>query len=172
MGARLGARVIDFTLITVIGLALSFPSVRRAWLPFSDWYQKWYARAAAGDSTRADATELTKNADFTDSMVVISLILLLVSVVYTVGFVTARGATPGKLMAGIRIRPLEREGRPTFGQAMLRWLLLDGPVQVLSYVGMVYFAVAGLSPLWHPRRQGWHDRVARTVVVSARRGRS
>ena len=171
MAARLGARVTDFAAVTVLGLALAFPSVRRVWIAASDWSQRWAARAATGDTTSPDSSELTKDPAFANSMITVTLIVLLVSLVYTVGFITARGATPGKLLAGVRVRPLDREGRPTFGQALLRWLLLDGVTQVLQYVGLLYFVVAALSPLWHPRRQGWHDRVARTVVVSTRYGR-
>jgi uncharacterized RDD family membrane protein YckC len=134
----------------------------------SDWTNRWAARAATGDTTSPDTTELTKDPAFVDGMVVISLVVLLVSVVYTVGFITARGATPGKLVAGIRVRPLDREGRPSFGQALRRWTLLDCIAQLLPYVGPLYFVVAAMSALWHPRRQGWHDRGARTVVVSTR----
>lgn len=65
--------------------------------------------------------------------------------------------TPGKLQLGCRIVDARDGGRPRF------WQLL---VRLLGYA--VALAPAGLGllwMLWDRRRQGWHDKLARTLVV-------
>jgi uncharacterized RDD family membrane protein YckC len=69
----------------------------------------------------------------------------------------------------------------TIGQAIARWLLLGAPFVIATMLGLALPAVALLSMLavlaWYalllvttarnPRKQGLHDRYARTVVVKA-----
>src|SRR5690606_6379869 len=69
-----------------------------------------------------------------------------------------RGATIGKKLWSIRV--VCKDGKTlTFGQAGLRcagYALASLPVK------------AGLMPiLWDAHRQGWHDKLARTIVVDA-----
>jgi uncharacterized RDD family membrane protein YckC len=78
---------------------------------------------------------------------------------YLVIFWTASGQTPGKLLFGLRVVPMEG-GRLPLRRALLRlfgYLLSALPV----YLGFLW--IAG------PARRGWHDRLARTEVVYARR---
>jgi uncharacterized RDD family membrane protein YckC len=69
------------------------------------------------------------------------------------------GATPGQLMLGQRV--VDAGGAPdlTLLQALLRWL-----------VGWCGLLPLGAGLLWmcvDPNRQGWHDKLARTLVVDA-----
>lgn len=73
------------------------------------------------------------------------------------------GATPGKMALGATIVDARTGAKPTATQALVR------------YVG--YFVAGiplGLGLIWvgfDPRKQGWHDKMAGTVVVRpARRG--
>lgn len=75
----------------------------------------------------------------------------------TVLFWVLAGATPGKFLTGCEIRCLSTGRRP-------------GPVRaVLRYVGYLVSALPlGLGFLWviwDRRKQGWHDKIAGTVVV-------
>jgi uncharacterized RDD family membrane protein YckC len=65
--------------------------------------------------------------------------------------------TPGKLLLGCRIVDARTGGRP------MPWQLL---VRLLAYA--LAAAPAGLGLLWifwDRHRQGWHDKLARTLVV-------
>ncbi|WKD34460.1 RDD family protein [Streptomyces xanthophaeus] len=81
--------------------------------------------------------------------------VLLFGVLYEV-LPTARwGRTPGKKLLGVRVLATATLRPPTFGAALLRWLL---------------YAFLGLpGSLWclvdRPRRQAWHDKAARTYVA-------
>jgi uncharacterized RDD family membrane protein YckC len=65
--------------------------------------------------------------------------------------------TPGKLMLRLRIVDANSGGEPSLGQWCRRYL-----GYVLSSLPLLlgFFWVA-----WDPRRQGWHDKLAGTVVI-------
>ncbi len=86
---------------------------------------------------------------------------LLTSALYYVYFLTNRdGQTPGKAALGIRIVKLNG-ARLTAWDAILR--------NVIGYTISAFFLLLGyLWILVDGRRQGWHDKLARTVVVKVR----
>jgi len=67
-------------------------------------------------------------------------------------------ATPGKLLFRLRITDAETGAPPTARQCLIR--LLAGKLCLLS-LGLGYVWI-----LFDPRRQGWHDKLAGTLVVS------
>jgi uncharacterized RDD family membrane protein YckC len=70
--------------------------------------------------------------------------------------------TPGKLMFRLRIVDAGSGGEPSLRQWCLRYLgyFLSSLPLLLGF-----FWVA-----WDPRRQGWHDKLAGTVVIHPPRG--
>lgn len=77
--------------------------------------------------------------------------------VLTLVFWKMRGATPGKMLMGVRIVDAESLGRPSTGQLLIRYV---------SY--LVSSLPLGLGFLWvavDRRKQGFHDKLARTVVI-------
>jgi uncharacterized RDD family membrane protein YckC len=81
-----------------------------------------------------------------------------------VAFWIARQATPGKMLISARIVDAHTGGRPGAGQAIARYL---------GY--FVSTIPLGLGLIWvglDPRKQGWHDKIAGTVVVRPRRPRA
>jgi len=81
-------------------------------------------------------------------------------------FFTGRGEgqTPGKMAMGIGVR-IEggAAGAIGFGKAAGRY----GMIFVMGIIPIVLL-IDYLSPLWDPRRQAWHDKVAKTSVVTLR----
>ena len=77
-------------------------------------------------------------------------------------FWIARQATPGKMAAGIRIVDASTGNNPGTTQLIVRYL---GYFVSLIPLGLGIFWVA-----FDARKQGWHDKLARTVVVRKRRG--
>jgi len=90
----------------------------------------------------------------------LALILLgsasvLLNFVYYVGFWLLAGQTPGKALLGVAV--IRADGRPLgAGGAIVRWLgyWLSG----ILFLGYLWILVDN-------RRQAWHDKLARTLVV-------
>jgi len=80
------------------------------------------------------------------------------NMVYHVGFWTLAGQTPGKRLMGLLVVQTNGE-RLKLGRAILRWLgyWLSG-ILFLGYLWIVLDS----------RRQGFHDKLARTLVVYSR----
>jgi uncharacterized RDD family membrane protein YckC len=88
---------------------------------------------------------------------------LLVTLGYEIGLIAVWGATPGKQIVGIKV-VRERDGLPPgWGLSLLRW--------VIPLLGTIFFLIGQfvvyLSPFFDAsgRNQGWHDKVAKTVVI-------
>lgn len=98
---------------------------------------------------------------FRQQTLIANLLGLAISTLYYVYFLTNRdGQTPGKAAMGIRIVKLD--GQPlTAWDAILR--------NVIGYtISALIFLIGYLWVLIDDKRQGWHDKLARTVVVNVR----
>ena len=88
-----------------------------------------------------------------------TLLSIAIGLVYTVGFWTAQGATPGKMAVGVKITTVD--GEPIdFGRALLRYI---GHLASVITLGIGYLMIAFTS-----QKRGLHDYIAGTVVVKAR----
>jgi uncharacterized RDD family membrane protein YckC len=75
-----------------------------------------------------------------------------------------RQATPGKIAIGARIVDAETGAAPARGRLLVRYLGY--------YVSTIPLLLGFLWIAFDPRKQGWHDKMANTVVVRPkRRGR-
>ncbi len=86
----------------------------------------------------------------------------IVTALVVIIFWAARQATPGKMAISATIVDAETGKRPTTGQFIGRYFGY--------YVSLIPF---GLGLIWvgiDARKQGWHDKLAGTVVVRPRRG--
>jgi len=72
-----------------------------------------------------------------------------------------RGGTPGRMALGMEIVDAESLGPPSNPQLVIRYLgyFLS---TILACLGFLWI-------IWDARKQGWHDKLARTVVVKRRR---
>lgn len=89
-----------------------------------------------------------------------------VGAAYETAFIAYRGQTPGKMLLGIMVADVDGGGFPSLSSAFVRWLL-PSALGVLPFVGWLLEGVAYAWLLVDPRRQGWHDKAARTIVVKA-----
>jgi len=71
-----------------------------------------------------------------------------------------RQASPGKMLIGAKIVDEKTLGKPTTGQLIGRYF-----AYYLSTIGLFlgFFWVG-----WDARKQGWHDKLAGTVVIKSR----
>ncbi len=91
----------------------------------------------------------------------LDIVLNFAPAVAVVAFWVLRGATPGKMAIGAIIVDAKTGARPSVGQAIGRYLGY--------FVSSIPF---GLGLIWvaiDDRKQGWHDKLAGTIVVRHRR---
>ena len=89
--------------------------------------------------------------------IVIWLSLFVIQLLYFGLFWSRRGATPGQQALGIQVRN-ERDGsRVSLKRALLRYFGYFVSIWIL-YIGFIWVA-------FDSRKQGWHDKIAGTVVV-------
>ena len=81
---------------------------------------------------------------------------LFISAVYFTYFHGAIGQTPGKIMLKLKVTRITGRNL-SYGDAFLRWIgyIISG---VFLYLGFIWAAFDG-------KKQGWHDKIAGTVVV-------
>jgi uncharacterized RDD family membrane protein YckC len=89
------------------------------------------------------------------------LMALFLDMVYFTWFHGSVGQTPGKMLLGLRVVQVTGESM-TFGHAFLRWTgyLIS---KIAVYLGFLWIA-------FDRRKQGWHDKIAGTVVVTVKKG--
>ena len=100
-------------------------------------------------------------ANLTDPARIASIVLLatafyvLISIAYFTYFHGIKGRTPGKMLLGLQV--LSAEGTSiSFGTAFLR--SVGYLVSSIFYIGFIWAA-------FDKRKQGWHDKIAGTVVI-------
>ncbi len=107
-------------------------------------------------------------------LVVVGIVFAVIEVLYFALLNgSPRGQTVGQMALGIAVRDSETGGPIDPQRAGLRILVLI-PSIVVDWIPIIgalaglYTIIAGLSPLWDARRQGFHDKVAHTDVVRVR----
>ena len=85
------------------------------------------------------------------------LLLFLALAAAVIGFWRAFGATPGKIALGLKIVDARTGQAPGLGQWILRFLCYFVSAFPL-YLGFLWAAL-------DRRKQGWHDKIARTIVI-------
>ncbi|MFE9390477.1 RDD family protein [Streptomyces sp. NPDC006784] len=158
LGMRLGARLVDLVLTLGVAAGAAFPFVDRT-IDHID--AKVEAVEQAGVTQRVWLVDGT-----TGSYLALVLGAVLVfGLVYEV-LPTARwGRTLGKKLFGLSVVNIEGYGKPSFGKAVLRWLVHG--VLGLLVVGVVNAAWCLFDRPW---RQCWHDKAAGTFVAKGRAG--
>jgi uncharacterized RDD family membrane protein YckC len=107
-------------------------------------------------------------------VIIIGLIFSVVDIVYFAYLNGSdRGQTLGQMMLGIAVRDETSGGAIGPQRAALRILVLTPGlildwIPLLDILAFLYTIVAGLSPLWDSRKQGFHDKAAHTLVVKVR----
>jgi uncharacterized RDD family membrane protein YckC len=78
-----------------------------------------------------------------------------------------RGQTLGKMVWDVRVRDAATGGPLGLAKALRRHLI-PAPFFAIPILGLVLWLTNGLWPLWDGRRQAVHDKLAGSIVVSAR----
>jgi uncharacterized RDD family membrane protein YckC len=88
------------------------------------------------------------------------------SIAYELVLIALRGATLGKMAMGIKVVREQDGAVPGWGPSALRWVIPQVAGLVCGLVTLLVY----LSPFFDNtgRQQGWHDKVAKTLVVNAK----
>lgn len=98
---------------------------------------------------------------------VTSLLLgLVIGIGYEVAQIAVWGQTIGKRMAGIKVINAAHGGVPGWGTATGRWAI-PGLVALIPTIGPLLSLLCYVSLTWDRVYQGWHDKVAGTLVIKA-----
>lgn len=91
----------------------------------------------------------------------LGIVMLLFPWVYYWLFTGLKGQTPGKML--VRIKVVDRQGNlPGLGCAARREI-------VGKFISTIVIFLGFLWVIWDQQQQGWHDKLAGTYVVKARR---
>lgn len=161
-GRRAGARVIDTAITVPVSLVLCLPVVTDLVAHLGDVMSQQESASSINPFAVYDVRTLR-------DLGVISLVSLVVSLAYEMGLLLWKAATVGKLVLGLRVRRWAPGERLDASVIARRWVGYQGLGQLL---GGVYTTLDGLWPLWDPRRQALHDKLAGTCVVVAPKARS
>ncbi len=71
-----------------------------------------------------------------------------------------KSATPGKMVIGAVIVDEKTGGKPSNGQMIGRYFSY--------YISLLPLGLGYLWVAWDPKKQGWHDKLAGTVVIKRR----
>ncbi|MGC4786967.1 RDD family protein [Micromonospora sp. DT178] len=170
-GARLVARLIDFTIVFALNAVVNGWFVWRLVEEVTPYWREVFRRAMAGDSSTDNLPQPSEQAG--GLQVVILLIATALWLAYEVPTTASGGQTFGKRLVGVKVVPMSANEPLGFGRALRRWNTLGLPT-LLWYccgLGLLLQLVDALSPLFdHPLRQALHDKRAQTVVVQLPRG--
>jgi uncharacterized RDD family membrane protein YckC len=141
---RLGAYMIDCTIIFFIFVILaSIASVA------------FFSGAVSGNNKNF-ITVLTDPVRFSSMMILTWVFYTFFNIAYFTYFHGATGRTPGKMLFGLQV--VSTEGASiSFGIAFLRAVgyLISGALLNLGFIWIAF----------DKRKQGWHDKIAGTVVI-------
>jgi uncharacterized RDD family membrane protein YckC len=141
---RLGAYTVDCTIIFFIFIILA--SI--ASLAF-------FSGAISGNSKNFIA-DLADPVRFSSIKILIWLFFIFFDIAYFTYFHGTTGRTPGKMLLGLQV--VSEDGTPiSFGIAFLRAVgyLVSGALFNLGFIWVAF----------DKRKQGWHDKIAGTVVI-------
>lgn len=168
--SRVLAQVIDGFILAPVALAAMVPIIAGQWDEITAWFDAISAAADNGTSVPAapDLFDPTSGAGLA-----LLLVPMAVSLVYNIGFLRWKQATPGKLVVGLRVRLRETPGPLPWGAVLARVGFVAGLslFSVIPFIGFLFTLASLLNylwPLWDSRKQALHDKVAKTNVITVR----
>jgi uncharacterized RDD family membrane protein YckC len=104
--------------------------------------------------------------EFTDKQFLISVVAAVSGFTYDFVMIGVWGRTVGKFALGTRAVRVDTGGPVLWSSSAIR-ALIPLAAGVIPSIGLALNIVVYASAFWHPRRQGFHDRAAGTIVIIA-----
>ncbi|MGH3333168.1 MAG: RDD family protein [Nocardioidaceae bacterium] len=164
---RVGASLLDVVIQTPLMALVAAPVIWWQWDAIMDSVRATVDASAAG---LAQPTEPAVFSAWSGPMIVLTLLMMLTSAAYTLGFWHWKQATPGKLIVGLRLRRRDVPGPMPWSTMAVRFavvnvLVLAGDNDPVYWTLVLLLLVDYLWPLWDDKNQALHDKLARTNVV-------
>ena len=159
---RVLAAVLDGMITSIVATVVAFP----IWQPLYAAMTAYFQEVLEAQQSGAPPPTFDPNVFTSRDQLLFTAVSLAVGMLYHMAFLRWKGATPGKLICGLRVVPVDRGRDP----GPLSWSAvgLRSAIWVLpgmnALLGLITVLDA-LFPLWHPKRQALHDLAARTQVV-------
>lgn len=168
---RVGARIIDGILTTIISAIVAYPLVRDISSLYSTWMQKVFNNAQAGRSTA-----ITLPAELFAKVALFGVVTFVVYGIWEVVLLAVFGSSPGRRITGISVRLRDRPGPLPWGTSLARYVIKEGGelfglIPAIGFIGNLFIVLDSLFPLWDQNKQAIHEKVARTNVVVGRQKR-
>ena len=160
---RVLAAVVDGVFVGILSTLVNLPLL----LPLLERMSAYFAEVVqAAEQGRPQPPVVPTDLMPMGDQLLLSVIAVAISFVYQVAFLRWRGATPGKLICGLRVVPVDQgRSRERLGwrRVIMRALVWAAP-GLNTLLGLVRLLDV-LFPLWQPKRQALHDLAAQTQVV-------
>jgi len=164
---RVLATVLDNIITTAIIAVVGFPLYRSMIATITAFFGATVeaGRTGAPPPPTPSTTDLISGADQT----LLVALTLAVGLVYQLVFLRWKAATPGKIVCGLRVVPVDQGRHPgplgwnSIVVRALVWVLPN-----LSTLLLVFSLADVVFPWFHPKRQALHDLGAKTQVVRGR----
>lgn len=164
---RVLAMIIDSLIVGTLAALLSSPVYVRLFERFAAYFNEVMRAAEAGLPAPPQPSP-TSLITITDQLT-LTAVALVVEAAYFLLFLRWKSATPGKLVCGLRVVPVD-QGRFA-GPLSWRTIVIRVAVWVLPTLSvylLIFRLFDALFPLWQPKRQALHDLAAGTQVVKIR----
>lgn len=183
-GWRLLALIVDGIALTVLTTLLTLPAQIAVQREMAAQQEDLQRRLESGAAPSFDSMFAGMFQVYADHVLGVLVIPALIGLVYYVGFLRWRGATPGKLACKVRVERPHGAGRLPWNsiaarvgvQQLLPWLAMlplvvtgSGRGVVLSYLLVMLVLLLDALLVFGPARRTLHDRVAGTIVIDVRR---
>jgi uncharacterized RDD family membrane protein YckC len=155
---RLLAYLIDAIPLLVVGFLLLAPAFTSMVDSFRDIPLPPRGTSVNSEAYRAyQALVMQRMTDVMAPLYPLYGLWQLITIVYFVGFWTWRGQTPGMMLLGLHIAREVDGSLPGLARSILRYVGYFIS-QLPLFLGFIWIA-------FDSRKQGWHDKIAGTVVV-------
>jgi uncharacterized RDD family membrane protein YckC len=171
IGQRVLARVLDIVLITIIDfIVVGIFSAIGASMARSSASSYSYGSSPYGSYSYDTGNAMAGAVGGGVGLIAGLFFMAVIGYVYELVMVTFWGRTMGKMLVGTGIVRAGDGMKPNIGNAFLRWLA-PGLGGLIPFLGPLGAALVLLSPTFDSsgRRQGWHDKMAGTLVIEAPR---
>ena len=146
-GGRLGARIIDTVIMGVVAIILIVAGLVSA------------IGLTGGDSATGEDAAAGVGA-----FIAFAVVGVVIGILYEVVLIATKGQTLGKMAVRVKVVRADNGLEPGWGKAIGRWII-PAALGFIPFVGWLLSLLVYLSLLWDKVRQGWHDKVAGTLVI-------